>query len=141
RRDRCVNGGARYRQRHSRCRRCAHSRFTDHSGKSSARTGRDESRARGLRQGYFEFKQFRTLDFSDLQKFGAGYLWKRRVAASAASLTPGRGQKLLASIPKAGLNLLRKFSSAITAANSTNSSSLKCFFRRLKNLSVTRFPV
>jgi hypothetical protein len=34
--DRCVNGGAGDRQRHRRCRRRAHSRFADHSGKSSA---------------------------------------------------------------------------------------------------------
>src|SRR5262245_24127907 len=67
--------------------------------------------------------------------------WNRRVAAEAASFTLGNEQKLFASIPKTGLNLLRKFSSAMTAANSTNSSSVKCFFRRWKDLSVTRLPV
>src|SRR5262249_31805282 len=54
---------------------------------------------------------------------------------------PDNGQKPLGSIAKTGLNLLRKFSRAMTAANSTSSSSVKCRLRRLKNLYVIRFFV
>jgi hypothetical protein len=45
------------------------------------------------------------------------------------------------SIAKTGLNLLRKFSSAIAAANSTSSASLKSARSRAKKASVTHLPV
>ncbi len=53
-----------------------------------------------------------------------GYLWNRLAAAAAIFSTAGSGQKPCDSTAKTGLNLLRKFSNAMIAASSTNSSSL-----------------
>src|SRR5258706_14784145 len=69
------------------------------------------------------------------------YSWNRLAAAAATCFTAGTGQKPCASTAKTGLNLLRKFSKAMIAANSTSSSSVNCFCRRLKKRSVNRFLV
>ena len=50
-------------------------------------------------------------------------------------------QKPCASMPSAGLNLLRKFSIAIAAVNSTSCGSVKCFFNSANKASSTFWPV
>lgn len=50
-------------------------------------------------------------------------------------------QKPWASIPSGGLNLLRKFSMAMAAVNSTTCGSLKRSRRRAKNVSSTDWSV
>lgn len=49
----------------------------------------------------------------------------------------GTTQKPCASMPKVGLNLLRKFSKAIAAVSSTICGSVNCFLSSAKNASST----